>query len=64
MAKEKEAQALANRNDARSLYCITHEIENTRRMSGAPIKSKDGRTLTTEYEQNVCWVKHFKEVLN
>ena len=62
--KEEEAQAAANMNDARSLYCITHEIANTRRVSGAPIKSKDGRTLTKEDEQNVHWVEHFREVLN
>ena len=64
MAKEGEVQAAANRNDVRTLYFITHEIANTRRESGSPSKSKDGRTLTTDDEQNVCWVEHFKEVLN
>ena len=29
-----------------------------------PIKSKDGRVLTTEEEQNARWVEHFSEVLN
>ena len=48
----------------RSLYHVTHEIANSRRVSGAPLKSKYGRTLTTEDEQNVHWVEHFKEVLN
>ena len=47
-----------------SLYCITPKIANTRRVSGALIKSKDCRTLKTEDEQNVHWVDHFKEVLN
>ena len=55
---------MANGNDARSLYCITCEIANTRRVLGAPIKSKDGRTLTGEDEQNVPLVEHFNEVLN
>ena len=62
--KEGEAQAAANRNDVRSLYHITCEIADTRRVSGALIKSKDGRTLITEDDQSACWVEHFKEVLN
>ena len=57
--KEEKAQAVANRNNARTLYRITREIANTRRVSGAAIKSKNGRTLTTEDEQNAHWMENF-----
>ena len=43
MPKGEEAQAVANRNNVRSLYRITHEIANARRVSGAPMKSKYGK---------------------
>ena len=33
-------------------------------ISDTAIKDKQGRLLTTEKDQEVCWVEHVKEVFN
>ena len=39
-------------------------MSGTGRKSAPPVKSKDGKTLLTEEEQNKRWIEHFAEVLN
>ena len=57
-----EAQAAADRNDTRMLYSVV--MTGVHSNSNVPVKSKDGRMLLTEEEQNARWMEHFKEVLN
>ena len=63
-SKSAETQEAANRNDTKSMYRIVRELTNSRSISSIPIKSKDGRTLTTEEEQFNRWMEHFEGVLN
>ena len=46
------------------MYRITKELTSGVNNSGVPIKSKEGRRLTTEREQLDRWKEHFNEVLN
>jgi hypothetical protein len=59
-----EAQEAERKNDTRALYGIVREITNDRRIISVPIKSKDGKLLLTEEEQNNRWKEHFKLILN
>jgi len=60
-----EAQAAADENDTRMLYSVVRQLTGVNSNSNVPLKSKDGRMLLTEEEQNARWMEHFKEeVLN
>ena len=54
----------ADKNDSKTLYRIVRELTGARSSTTVPIKSKDGRDLTSDKEQAERWVEHFCEVLN
>jgi len=56
--------AATDRNDTRMLYSVVRQLTGVNSNSNIPVKSKDGRMLLTEEEQNTRWMEHFKEVLN
>ena len=62
--KASEAQAAADNNDPKILYCIVRELTGARSNSNVPIKSKDGKVLLTNEDQMKRWTDHFHEVLN
>ncbi|KAK0133280.1 hypothetical protein N1851_031194 [Merluccius polli] len=62
--KAREAQEAAEKNNTKTLYRIVRELTSSRSSSGVPTRSKDGRALLTDEEQEARWVEHFKEVLN
>ena len=43
---------------------MVRQLTGANRNSNVPAKSKDGRMLLAEEEQNARWMEHFKEVLN
>ena len=53
----------SKQNDTKFMYRIVRELTNSWSISSIPIKSKYGRTLTTEDEQSNRWMKHFEAVL-
>ncbi|KAJ8353066.1 hypothetical protein AAFF_G00112060 [Aldrovandia affinis] len=62
--KAREAQEAAEKNEMKTLYRIVRELTSSRSSSGVPIRSKDGRALLSDEEQEARWVEHFCEVLN
>ncbi|KAE9547262.1 hypothetical protein FO519_009526 [Halicephalobus sp. NKZ332] len=62
--KCNEAQIAADRNDSRALYRIVKDLTGFRNFSNTPVKDKNGKTLTSEEDQNKRWIEHFTEVLN
>ncbi|KAJ8386311.1 hypothetical protein AAFF_G00175070 [Aldrovandia affinis] len=62
--KAREAQEAAEKNEMKTLYRIVRELTSSRSSSGMPIRSKDGRALLSDEEQEARWVEHFREVLN
>jgi len=46
------------------LYSVVRQLTGINSNSNVPVKSKDGRMILTEEEQNARWMEHFKEVLN
>ncbi|KAJ8417554.1 hypothetical protein AAFF_G00223970 [Aldrovandia affinis] len=62
--KAREAQEAAEKNEMKTLYRIVRELTSSRSSSGVPIRSKDGRALLSDEEQEARWVEHFREVLN
>ena len=60
-----EAEEAAQNGNQGQVYKITKVISGKfRGAKDAPIKSKDGKLLTTEREQEERWSEHFTEVLN
>ena len=62
--KIKQAQQAAERNDTRTTYRIIKELTNDSKKQNLPIKSKDGKALSTEKEVAERWIEHFNSVLN
>ncbi|KAJ8411253.1 hypothetical protein AAFF_G00172590 [Aldrovandia affinis] len=49
--KAREAQEAAEKNKMKTLYRIMRELTSSRSSSGVPIRSKDGRALLSDEEQ-------------
>ncbi|KAK0150527.1 Craniofacial development protein 2 [Merluccius polli] len=49
--KAREAQEAAEKNNTKTLYRIVRELTSSRSSSGVPTRSKDGRALLTDEEQ-------------
>ena len=60
----KEAEEAAVRGEISTVYKITKQLCNKNTSKSIPVKSKDGKVLTTEREQAARWVQHFQEILN
>ncbi|KAJ8397572.1 hypothetical protein AAFF_G00438480 [Aldrovandia affinis] len=60
----REAQEAAEKNEMKTLYRIMRELTSSRSSPGVPIRSKDGRALLSDEEQEARWVEHFRKVLN
>ncbi|KAM3602017.1 uncharacterized protein V6R79_022977 [Siganus canaliculatus] len=61
--KAREAQVAAQKNNTKTLYRIVQELTSSRSSSSVPIRSKDGKALLSDEEQEARWVEHFREVL-
>lgn len=53
----KEAQEAAEKNHTKTLYRIVRELTSSRSSSGVPIRSKDGRALLSNEEQEASFFK-------
>lgn len=62
--KAREAQEAAETNNSKTLFKIVRELTSSRSSSGVPIRSRDGRALLSDEDQQERWVEHFREVLN
>ena len=51
-------------DNLKDFYATLREVYGPTSRNSHPIKSKDGRLLTTKYEFKDRWVKHFSELLN
>jgi hypothetical protein len=60
----REAEEAAARRDMKTVYQITKQLSGKFLSSGKPIKSKDGRVLTTTGQQLTRWAEHFRQLLN
>ena len=60
----QEAEQAAIRGEMSTVYKITKQLCGSYANKSAPVKDKQGKSLTTEREQAARWVEHFKEVLN
>ena len=61
----KGAEEAAQKGEQRNVYKVTKLIcgkYNGNR--NVPIRDKQGKLLTSEKDQEACWVEHFNEVLN
>ena len=59
-----EAESAAARGELSTVYKITKRLCGNYTTHSAPVKDKDGSTITTEREQADRWVEYFCEVLN
>ena len=59
-----EAESAAARGELSTVYKITKRLCGNYTTHSAPVKGKDGSTVTTEHEQADRWVEYFCEVLN
>jgi len=60
----KEREEAAQKGEQRNVYKIPELIcEKYSGSRNAPIRDKQGQLLTSEKDQEACWVEHFKEVL-
>ena len=59
-----DAEQAASRNDSRTLFRIVRDLTGKDVNQSIPIKSKAGKTLLSEEDQNQRWIEHFSEVLN
>lgn len=59
-----EVEEAAKRREISQVYKITRELSGKRKNGEKPVKSKDGKLLTTERKLMLRWNEHFKEVLN
>ena len=59
-----EAECAAARDELSIVYKITKRLCDNYTNQSAPVKGKDGSTITTECEQAYRWVEHFCVVLN
>ena len=59
-----EAESAAARGELSTVYKITKRLCGNYITHSAPVKGKDGSTITTEREQADRWVDYFCEVLN
>ncbi|XP_013384015.1 uncharacterized protein LOC106154262 [Lingula anatina] len=59
-----EAEQAAAQGDMGTVYKITKQLSGSHNNYSAPVKDKNGKTLSTERKQAARWVQHFKEVLN
>ena len=61
----KEAEEAAQKGEQKNVYKVTKLIcGKYNGIRNAPIRDKQGQLLTSEKDQEVRWVEHFKEVLN
>ena len=59
-----EAESAAARGELSTVYKITKRLCGNYTTQSAPVKGKDGSTITTEHEQADRWVEYFCDVLN
>ena len=59
-----EAESAAARGELSTVYKITKRLCGNYTTHSAPVKGKDGSTITTEREQADRWVEYFCDVLN
>ena len=60
----REAEDAAGQRNMKALYDTTKKLSGKRRQPDKPIKSKEGKPLTTIQEQLNRWTEHFSELLN
>ena len=63
-SKCQEAEQAASRNDSWALFRIVRNLTGTDTSKSMPIKSKTGKVVSSEEEQNQRCVEQFSEVLN
>ena len=59
-----QAEEAAARNEQGTVYKITKIISGKCHTTNMLVKDKNGTLLTSEREQEIRWMEHFKEVLN
>lgn len=59
-----QAEEAAARNEQGTVYKITKIISGKCHTTNMLVKDKNGTLLTSEREQEMRWMEHFKEVLN
>ena len=59
-----DAESAAARGELSTVYNITKRLCGNYTTHSAPVKGKNGSTITTEREQADRWVEYFCEVLN
>ena len=62
--KASEAEKYRLENNMKDFYSTLREVYGPSSRNSHPIKSKDGRLLTTKNEIKERWVEHFSELLN
>lgn len=62
--KEILAQKGVKNNNIKALYRIVRKLSSSRGSSGVPTRSKNGRALLSDGEQEARWVECFREVQN
>lgn len=58
------AQRAAESNNMRETYRLAKKLTNGKFKTEHPIKSIDGRALTTEEQQSERWSEYFEDLLN
>uniref|UniRef100_A0A3B1KAX6 Endonuclease/exonuclease/phosphatase domain-containing protein n=1 Tax=Astyanax mexicanus TaxID=7994 RepID=A0A3B1KAX6_ASTMX len=60
----EKAECAAARGELSTIHKITKQLSGKYTSQSAPVKDKQGNILTTESDQILRWVEHFREVLN
>lgn len=60
----QKAEMVANNRNMRELYDVTRTLAKKRLNQSRPVKSKQGKLLTSEEDQMNRWREYFMEVLN
>ncbi|VDP71635.1 unnamed protein product [Schistosoma curassoni] len=58
------AEKAAREGNMRQLYDTTKKFAGNRRKPERPVKSKEGKVITSIEEQRNMWVEHFEELLS
>ncbi|VDO82008.1 unnamed protein product, partial [Schistosoma mattheei] len=58
------AEKAARKGNVRQLYDITKKLSKNRGKPERPVKSKEGKVITSIEERRNRWVEHFKKLLN
>ena len=62
--KASEAEKYRLENNLKDFFATLRDVYGPSSRNSHPIKSKDGRLLTTKTEIKKRWVEHFSELLN